>query len=264
MDKGNDEEVEFFIDNNLSDLIKAPVKLISAHVSYYAEKERPDKVLQVVEKYKSMPYISMEVEELLNNLKEEVTKAYSRPKHEVTKADLEKALLSSNEEKIASACQHLASLNIRDYMDLVEKFLLSDIKYKYKTLAVFILMDQGVTSEIKIKRGNRIFSLLPSSLEPPFEKETYRIVKNLIERNNEITSSISKASIECLNNIVIKAFPYDYLENEDSNYIADLLINLAKKFYDEEYDLELIAEKYNKPLQDVNDLFIEFDSIVKD
>jgi hypothetical protein len=105
---------------------------------------------------------------------------------------------------------------------------------------------------------------LPSSLEPPFEKETYRIVKNLIERNNEITSSISKASIECLNNIVIKAFPYDYLENEDSNYIADLLINLAKNFYDEEYDLELIAEKYNKPLQDVNDLFIEFDSIVKD
>lgn len=264
MSVGNDEEVEFYIGANLKTFLKDPIKIITTHVAYYAEKERPDKVLQVIEKYKSMPYISMEVEELLNSLKEEVTKAYSKPKHEVSKESLEKALLSSNEEQIAAACQHLATLNIRDYMDVIEKFLLSDIKYKYKTLAVFILMDQGVTSEVKIKRGKRTFTLLPASLEAPFEKDSYKEVKNIIEKNNQITSTISKAAIECLNNIVIKSFPYDYLENEDSLYIAELLISLAKKFYSEEYNLEYISQEYGKPLQDVNDLFLEFDSIVKD
>ena len=264
MDKQNDEEVEFFIDNNL-DLLKVdPVKFISLHVTYYANQERPDKVLQVVEKYKSMPYISMEVEELLNSLKDEVTKAYSKPKHEVTKEDIRKALFSSNEENIAAACQYLSGLNIREYMDIIEDFLMSDIKYKYKTLALFILMDQGVTSEVKIKRGNRVFSILPASLEAPFEKDSYKEIKEIITKDVALPNDIMNATIECLNNVVIKSFPYDYLENEDLEYVAEVLCAVACKFYDEGYNLEQIACDYDKDEQEVRDLFNEFYKIVKD
>jgi hypothetical protein len=264
MDKQNDEEVEFFIDNNL-DLLKVdPVKFISMHVAYYANQERPDKVLQVVEKYKSMPYISMEVEELLNSLKDEVTKAYSKTKHEVTKEDIRKALFSSNEENIAAACQHLSGLNIREYMDIIEDFLMSDIKYKYKTLALFILMDQGVTSEVKIKRGNRVFSILPASLEAPFEKDSYKEIKEIITKDIELPNDIMNATIECLNNVVIKSFPYDYLENEDLEYVAHVLSAVACKFYGEECSLEQIAFDYDKEEQEVSDLFNEFYKIVKD
>jgi hypothetical protein len=72
------------------------------------------------------------------------------------------------------------------------------------------------------------------------------------------------ATIECLNNVVIKSFPYDYLENEDLEYVAHVLSAVACKFYGEECSLEQIAFDYDKEEQEVSDLFNEFYQIVKD
>ena len=44
-----------------------------------------------------------------------------------------------------------------------------DIPYKYKTLALFILIDQNVSLDIKVSKNNRIYTYKPSSLSLPFE-----------------------------------------------------------------------------------------------
>ena len=69
----NEEEFLFFIDKN-SDLLKVdPILFIGNHIAFYAEQENVNKAIEVVNHYKNSPYISMEVEDFLNEMLEELT-----------------------------------------------------------------------------------------------------------------------------------------------------------------------------------------------
>ena len=76
INKQNDDEFEFFISNHQELLKEDPILFISNHVSYYAIKEDVNKVLEVISFYQNAPYISMTVEDLLKELKQnEIDKA---------------------------------------------------------------------------------------------------------------------------------------------------------------------------------------------
>ena len=70
VNKQDEEEFLFFINNYQDELLTAdPVSFISFHVDFYALKDDINKTLEVVNYYKNAPYISMEVEDMLNELK---------------------------------------------------------------------------------------------------------------------------------------------------------------------------------------------------
>lgn len=260
LQKQNDEEFEFFVSNHQELLKEDPVLFISNHVSYYAYKEDINKVLEVINYYKNQPYISMTVEDLLNELKEEVEKLKISPKS-MSKADIIKNLKSNNEERIASSLDALSKLNIRSYIHEVEEFLLSGIKYKYKTLALFILIEQKYEKDIKLMKNGLIYTINPSYLELPFETYEYQECKRLLEEE-DIDPQIKNNAIEIMNICQIKEFPDSYLTLDNCLLMKDIFIALAKKYLLINDEIDSLVSKHKISKAKIEELMTELSKIV--
>lgn len=239
----NEEEFLFFIDKNSYLLKVDPILFIGNHIAFYAEQENVNKAIEVVNHYKNSPYISMEVEDFLNEMLEELTSLNISNKKDYDEKQIRRMLFSSNEEARASALHFLSRQNIRNYIPLIQDYLLLDIPYKYKTLALFILIDQNVSIDIKVSKNGRIYTYKPSSLTLPFEDDAYLNCRKVIEKNINSRPDISKLAIELLNTIQIKMFP-DSLIEEDYELIGDILLDIARICMKEETQIDNIVMKH--------------------
>ncbi len=241
---GNEEELKFFIDNN-QDLLKVdPVLFISNHVMFYALKEQPANVLSVIEHYKNAPYISMEVEDFLNELKEKMLKAYETKDKKFDEAKLKPYLLSKTEGKIIRALNYLSTVNIRMHLDLVRAFLLKeDIPYKFKTLALFILVEQKVDGVFEIYKKDGKFSINPINLKLPFDSDLYKEAKKYFDE--VCPPSYHDSALEIFNAVHIRTYPDSILEEYNPNLIVDICIDITRNLYQEDSQTKEIKEKYN-------------------
>ena len=116
VNKQDEEEFLFFINNYQDELLKEdPVAFISFHVDFYALKDDITKTLEVVNYYKNAPYISMEVEDMLNELKTKLERyrdSQNKGPKSKSNDELERELFSNNENAIASALTYLSKQNI--------------------------------------------------------------------------------------------------------------------------------------------------------
>lgn len=262
MAKGNDEEFEFFISTHQDLLKKDPVLFISNHVSYYASSERVDKVLEVINYYKNAPYISITVEDLLNELKTEVEKL-AKPSKSITKESVVKDLLSKNEEKISYAINVLSNSNIRSYQKEIQEFLLQDIPYKYKTLILFILIEQKYEKEVKVLKNGLVYTLSPTLLELPFETYEYQEEKRMIEEEN-IDPQVKKTAIEILNICQIKEFPDSYVSMDSLDLMKDIFIHLANTYLLNETSLDVVSSKHQISKEKCQEIVNELAKIVSE
>ena len=257
----NEEEFLFFIDKNSYLLNVDPVLFIGNHVSFYADMEDVNKALEVVNYYKNSPYISMEVEDFLNELKEELSKLKNTSSKDYDEIRIRKMIFSSNDEARASALGYLSKQNIRNYIPLIQDFLLSDIAYKYKTLALFILVEQRVSIDIKVAKNGRIFTYNPSNLSLPFDDDNYLNCRKSIELLSSNRPDITKLSIELLNTIQIKMYPDSLIEN-DYVIIAEILIDMARICFHEESNIKEIVKKYQCNLEEIDYKVKEINKII--
>lgn len=259
--KQNDEEFEFFIEKYKDELIKEdPIIFISNHVSYYAFKEDVDKVLEVITYYKNAPYISMKVEDLLNDLKKEIEKNFHHKP--IKDEEVINALLSGNEELIAFALNYLSKANIRNFIKPVNEFLLQDIPYKYKTLVLFMLVEQKYEKEVFFIKNGVNYTIIPSYLDLPFDNLEYQETKKLIEEEN-IDPQIKKYAIEIMNICQIKEFPDSYLTYDNCLYMRDIFIDMANTYlHIGGSNVEVISKKYGVDLRKCQALINELNEIV--
>lgn len=262
MEKGNDEEFEFFISTHQDLLKEDPVLFISNHVSYYASSERVDKVLEVINYYKNAPYISMTVEDLLNELKTEVERL-AKPSKSITKESVIKDLLSKNEEKISYAINVLSNSNIRSYQKEIQEFLLQDIPYKYKTLILFILIEQKYEKEVKVSKNGLIYTLAPTLLELPFDTYDYQEEVRLIEEEN-IDPQVKKTAIEILNICQIKEFPDSYISLDSLELMKDVFIFLANSYLLNEVSLDAVCLKHQITKEKCQEIVNELNKIINE
>lgn len=241
---GNEDELKFFIENN-QDLLKVdPLLFISQHIMFYALKEQPSNVLSVIDYYKNAPYISMEVEDFLNELKEKFQKEYDKKDKKFNVENVEPYLLSKNEAKMLRALSYLSNVNIRNFLPLIKEFLLlNDIVYKYKTLALFILVEQKVDEVISVYKEGEILKINPINLKLPFDNEVYIEAKDYFSKTCD--SSLFDTALEALNTVHIRTFPDTILEEYNPHLIVDLCIDVVRKMILGKTFGEEIKEKYN-------------------
>ena len=250
---GNEDELKFFIDNN-QDLLKVdPILFISNHVMFYALKEQPSNVLSVIEHYKNAPYISMEVEDFLNELKEKMLKAYETKEKKFDESKLRPYLLSKTEGKIIRALNYLSTVNIRMHLDLVREFLLKeDISYKYKTLALFMLVEQKVDSVFEIYKDDGKFSINPINLKLPFDNDLYIDAKNYLKK--VCPPSYYDETLEIFNSIHIRTYPDSILEEYNPNLVVDVCVDITRGLYQEDPHTQEIKKRYNIDEMDLYDI----------
>lgn len=227
----NDLKFNEFCEKNKDFLLKEnPLAFIQFQVDYYALKDDFFKTLEVVNYYKNAPYISMEVEDFLNELKAKL-ETYQEPKEkQYSLEDIQKALQSNNENTIAAALTYLDKQNIRMYLPVVEKFLESDkVLYKYKTLALFILIQQKVEQEVKVFKDGLIYTIAPSILELPLDTYEYELCKKEIQKS-KVPSNVIQLAIEIMNTVQIKEFPDSYIDLENYKYMKDVFIYMGEEY----------------------------------
>lgn len=241
---GNEDELKFFIENN-QDLLKVdPLLFISQHIMFYALKEQPSNVLSVIDHYKNAPYISMEVEDFLNELKEKFVKEYDKKDKKFNVENVGPYLLSKNEAKMLRALSYLSNVNIRNFLPLVKEFLLlDDIAYKYKTLALFILVEQKVDEVISVYKEGEILKINPINLKLPFDNDVYIEAKDYFSKTCD--SSLFDTALEALNTVHIRTFPDTILEEYNPHLIVDLCIDVVRKMILGKTFGEEIKEKYH-------------------
>ncbi len=258
---GNEDELKFFIDNN-QDLLKVdPLLFISQHIMFYALKEQPSNVLSVIDHYKNAPYISMEVEDFLNELKEKFQKEYDKKDKKFNVENVEPYLLSKNEAKMLRALSYLSNVNIRNFLPLVKEFLLlNDIAYKYKTLALFILVEQKVDEVISVYKEGEILKINPINLKLPFDNEVYIEAKDYFSKTCD--SSLFDTALEALNTVHIRTFPDTILEEYNPHLIVDLCIDVVRKMILGNTLGEEIKEKYNLDDEEFLDILEKINAIL--
>ena len=236
VNKQDEEEFLFFINNYQDELLKEdPVSFISFHVDFYALKDDITKTLEVVNYYKNAPYISMEVEDMLNELKNKLERYRdSQNKGQKSKSndELEKELFSNNENAIASSLTYLSKQNIRMYIPLLKKFLISsNVVYKYKTLVLFMLVEQKIDEEIDVYKDGLIYTITPSLLELPFDTYEYQLCKEEIEKTS-FDNSIKNIAVELLNTAQIKEYPSSFVDMDNIQLMKDIFIQMAISYLD--------------------------------
>lgn len=247
----NEDEFLYFLDKN-SHLLKIdPILFIGNHISFYAEQENLSKAIEVVNHYKNAPYISMEVEDFLNEMLEELSSLNANPSKNYDEMQIRKMLFSTNEEARTSALHYLSKQNIRNYLPLIQDYLLFDIPYKYKTLALFILVEQNVSTDIKVSKNGRIYTYKPSNLVLPFDDDSYLSCKKSIEELSKNRPDVTKLAIELLNTLQIKIFPDSLIDN-DYVIMAEILLDMARICMKEETQIDRIVNQYN--LSDLDEL----------
>lgn len=264
INEGNEEEFLFFISKNDYLLKIDPILFIGNHVSFYAEKENVTKALEVVSYYKNAPYISMEVEDFLNELKEELTFLTQTSSKEYDEMKIRKMLFSSNEEAIASSLGFLAKQNIRNYIPLMQDYLLSEVPYKYKTLALFILVEQKVSAELKVSKNDRIYTYNPSKLAMPFEDVNYLNCRKSIVNLASNRVDVLELANELLNTTQIKMFPDSLIDEYDYVLYSDIFLHLARMYMQEDVDLDALSSKYNLEKEELHNKIKEINKILLD
>ena len=260
INKQNDDEFEFFIANHQELLKEDPILFISNHVSYYAIKENVNKVLEVISFYQNAPYISMTVEDLLKELRQNVERL-NAPRKTITIEELKTNLLSKNEEKIASCFDYLSKVNIRIYLDIVKEFLLQDVSYKYKTLALFILIEQKVDEDLKVLKDGLVYTLNPNMLELPFDTYEYQESKRLIEVLNE-DPQVKDYAIEIMNTCQIKEFPDSFLTLDNVDFMKDIFIHMAKTYLCLQSSLIELSRRHEISISKCEEIISELNQII--
>lgn len=221
------------------------IYLINSHVSYYLNKEDFQTALKVLNDYQNGPFINLTTEEFMEDLHQEILKLMSPKKNKyLSPKDIERDLLSSNEDKILHVINFLNDQNIRSYLDLIGTCLKSDkLLYKYKILILFILVEQQITLPIGVKddEGN-VFTFIPSQNKLPFLEENYLECVDYLHFSNE-SPSVIKMAIEILNIVQVRMYPKSLIE--DSKLIpsyGEILIFLAKEYLMEDVNLQKLIE----------------------
>lgn len=231
-----EEDFNFFIMQNEAELLKEdPILFIGLKVDFYLQRDEIEKGLEVVLSYKNGKYISMEVEDFLNDLKEEIIKDSSRKVSKLTDEELSMYLLSNNEQKIVNAIRDLSNKNIRKYIELVEEFLNKNNNEKMHRLMLILLVEQQVNKELVFKLNSIERKLNPSLLKLPFESNEYNLLLTYISSLNK-DHSIANRKKEIYSTILVQAYPdnpfLDTKIDEIYKYIDALDYDVCGLYFD--------------------------------
>lgn len=239
-----------------------PIATIGYHLDFYLHEDNATEALMVLNDYQEMPYISMDVEDFMKELKEKIISTMPKAKPVITKEEIEKGLFSDSDEKVAYYIRILSQSNIRQYLGVISNFLTSKQAYKLKLLMLFVLIEQKVNQEFVVTKGELSFKLIPSLLDLPFNDPYYLMLLKKIEAYSESPTVIDYA-VELLNTAQIMCFPESILDSSDLDFLCEVFIEVSrKKLHMEEYHPSQVYLNYNVSEEAYQKLFSYIEELI--
>lgn len=262
----DEDKLNIFVEKNKQKLLNNdPVRFIGLHVDFYVRQDKLLEGLKVLESYQEAPFINLTTEDFMKELHEKLLSLIYPKKKSVdyNEDKLISDLYSTNEDKILHAIKYLSNCNVRNYLDIIEKALVSNLFYRYKILLQFVLIEQGINKKVCVKLDNgELFYFVPSQTSLPFQVEEYKTCVNYIAKLNESPSVIDNA-LRLVNMIEVKVFPFSFLKRYSSPLIAaEIIIYLTKKLLLENPDINELIKNTGLDNQEIDQVLEELNNII--
>lgn len=234
------------IEERKETLLPRRVECIRFHIDLLLQLERYEEAEKEREKYDELPYFSYEVEELLKELKTDISHAKEQKGayHHLNVDEIRSYLLNPKSEgETLFVLDALKTMNVHLFMKEVQKFLLSSQNDSLKTYLLLILVDQKVMEEITIEKHGVLYSLVPYELDPPFQGRLYQQMLLFLKKGAS-DPSILHVAHDLLNAYILEIYP-EAMEEEEIPTLLPCFIYLGYRYLAMEKDEESFAKEFS-------------------
>lgn len=209
------------------------------------EENRWEEAMRLLEEEFSMPYIPKQEEEVLIDLYNECRSWLNqhRKVRSYTEEDIEDCLFGNLEEAL-QAVELLRKSNIRNHLDVVERYLKNHPHYLIRTLLLECLIEQQVNDEIMLDFDGMEVSFTPCYIELPQDQDVFREAVTIVDSYfaNENPSFLTMC-VECMMKEMYFRLPFALGEDEIYHFIYAILYYVYKANEDLEGFQMFISEK---------------------
>ena len=169
-----------------------------------------------MERYKNLPYVSQQVEELLISLpkyiREEERKMFSRK--EMGDEQVKKLLHSSEMNDVIIGLDLVREKDALEFLEDLKWLMVNNHQQSLRSFALFVLVQKNVEGMFKFKHIDKIIEVNPRLLTPPFVGEPFNgLVKRLSVEFND--PSVSENAIQILSTHIMFIYPEDIAYSDD-------------------------------------------------
>lgn len=204
------------IKNNRQELEKDLSILIKIHIEILCIVGKFDEAYEEMERYKNLPYVSQQVEELLISLpkyiREEERKMLSGK--EMGDEQVKKLLHSSEMNDVIIGLDIVRERDVNKFLDDLKWLMINHEKQSLRSFSLFVLVQKKVEGMFKFKHIDKIIEVNPDLLNPPFVGEPFNgLVKRLSLEFND--PSVSENAIQILSTHIMFIYPEDIDYSDD-------------------------------------------------
>lgn len=208
------------IENNRDILLKDdPKKTMFLNIDLLILNNDFVRALKTLTLFEELPYISIEIEELLPELKDYIYKSMNKKSSSITNADIIKSLNNyDNQEMLLRSLYEIEKRDYKPFFNDLKNILISEnVNDNIKTLILILLSEKKCNEEVKIKKNNFEESIIPSQIKPIITtKEIETLINNLIDEK-DIT--IIKCLQDMLTSYFLSIYPKSLSNNEKEKYV---------------------------------------------
>lgn len=253
------------IENNREILLKDdPKKTMFINIDLLVNNKDYVRALITLNFYEELPYISIEVEELLSALKKYIYKSMNKKINKKSDDDIIKDLNTSNNlELLMKSLIEIQQRDINVFLETLKDILKKEnYDETIKTFALLLLSEKRVMEEVTYVKGDITYNIVPYELDPlPSAKE---IEQKVFRYVSDKDVSVLNSMTSLISNYALKVYPDDiFVDGEEELIMAFYL--LAYKMYGKDLKLveDLIKSK-NLNLETIKALAQNIENILQD
>lgn len=228
---GDSKDLDDFFKLNKDKLLSYSAdKFIRYHLNYYLYRDDYQKAKQLCEQYLNSDYGDANTYFYLKDLYDEIN-SHLKKHREYSEEEMINDLQSSDKVANLAAIKYLSSLNARNYLLYIKKFLIENHSYQIKVLLLIILVEQQISQKFNVVKDNENFVFNPANQKLPFDKKGYIAAIKYLDSLTEDISLINNTK-ELLSQLETVNYPFSLFDSGfTSEVIAEALLHYVKKCY---------------------------------
>lgn len=237
------------IENNRDILLKAdPKKLMFLNIDLYLLNNDFVKALMTFSYFEELPYISIEIEELLPTLKQYIYKKMNDKSSKMSDEEIIKNIKNyENKDLFLKSVYEIQKRDVKPFLLHLKNALISEkIDDTIKSLILILLVEKRVDDEIKVIKDNKEYVVIPHYLDAIITMD--EIEKIVYTNIKDKDVSILNLIVQLIADYALRIYPENVFEDGEEEYLFAFYLLSYEMFQKDIKDLdeEIRKKQLNK------------------
>lgn len=208
------------IENNRDILLKDdPKKLMFLNIDLHLLNNDFVRALTTFSYFEELPYISIEVEELLPTLKQYIYKKMNDKSSKMSEEEIIKNIKNyDNKDLFLKSVYEVQKRDIKPFLLHLKNALVAEkIDDTIKSLILILLVEKRVDDEIKVLKNDKEYFVIPHYLDPIITMD--EIEKIVYGNINDKDVSILNLMTQLIADYALRIYPDNVFEDSEEEYV---------------------------------------------